>query len=104
MCIRDRLKPLQARDPAVTYNIMTMAEAQALIPAVDLQSQLKAIGVTPPATVQVRDIAALKAVNKVLGTRSADEIRTLLRWHVLTSRASALGQPWRGLDQEFSRQ
>ena len=55
-------------------------------------------------TQQVRDIAALKAVNKVLGTRSADEIRTLLRWHVLTSRASALGQPWRGLDQEFSRQ
>ena len=30
----------------------------------------------------------------VLTTGSADEIRTLLRWHVLTARASALGQPW----------
>jgi putative endopeptidase len=99
-----QLTPLQSRDPDVTYNIMTLAEAQALIPAVDLQSQLKVMDITPPATVQVHDIAALKAVNKVLGTRSADEIRTLLRWHVLTSRASALGQPWRGLDQEFSRQ
>jgi putative endopeptidase len=83
---------------------MTLAEAQALIPAVDLQSQLKAMGVPPPATVQVRDIAALKAVNQVLATRSADEIRTLLRWSVLTARASALGQPWRGLDEDFNRQ
>ena len=99
-----QLTPLQSRDPAVTYNIMTLAEAQALIPAVDLQAQLKAMGVTPPATVQVRDIAALKAVNKVLATRSAEEIRTLLRWNVLTGRASALGQPWRGLDEDFNRQ
>ena len=97
-----QLKPLQARDPAVTYNIMTLAEAQALIPTVDLEAQLKVLGVTPPATVQVRDIAALQAVNKVLGTRSPDEIRTLLRRHVLTSRASDLGQPWRGLDEEFN--
>jgi putative endopeptidase len=99
-----QLTPLQSRDPAVTYNILTLPEAQALIPAVDLQAQLKAMGVPPPATVQVRDIAALKAVNKVLATRSADEIRTLLRWNVLTARASALGQPWRGLDEEFNRQ
>jgi putative endopeptidase len=99
-----QLTPLQARDPALTYNLMTLAEAQALIPAVDLQAQLRAMGVTPPATVQVRDIAALKAVQKVLATRSPDEIRTLLGWHVLSARASALGQPWRGLDQEFSRQ
>jgi len=52
----------------------------------------------------VPNIAALKAVNKVLGTRSPDEIRTLLRWHVLTGRASFLGQPWRGLDEAFKRQ
>jgi putative endopeptidase len=97
-----QLKPLESRDPALTYNTITLAEAQALIPAVDLQAQLRALGVTPPASVQVRDVAALKAVNKVLGTRSADEIRTLLRWNVLTGRASALGQPWRGLDEEFS--
>jgi putative endopeptidase len=99
-----QLTPLQLRDPAVTYNRMTLAEAQALIPTVDLTAQLKALGVTPPATVQVRDIAALKAVHKVLASRTPEELRTLLQWHVLAARASALGQPWRGLDQEFSRQ
>ena len=99
-----QLTPLQAIDPDVTYNIMSLAEAQALIPALDLSAQLQAVGITPPATVQVPNIAALKAVNKVLGTRSPDEIRTLLRWHVLTGRASFLGQPWRGLDEAFKRQ
>ena len=99
-----QLTPLQSTDPDVTYNIMTLAEAQALIPALDLAAQLQAAGITPPATVQVRDIAALKTVNKVLGTRSADEVRTLLRWHVLTGRASFLGQPWRGFDDDFKRQ
>lgn len=99
-----QLTPLQARDPAVTYNIMTLAEAQALIPAVDLAAKLQALGVAPPARVQVRDIAALKAVNGVLAKRPPEEVRTLLRWHVLSARASALGQPWRGLDQAFNRQ
>jgi putative endopeptidase len=99
-----QLTPLQQRDPATTYNRMTLAEAQALIPAVDLKSKLQALGVTPPVTVQVRDIAALKAVNKVLTTRPSEDLRTLLQWHVLAARASTLGQPWRGYDQEFNRQ
>ena len=83
---------------------MPLAEAQALIPSVDLFAKLRALGVTPPATVQVRDIAALKAVHKVLTTRPPEEVRTLLQWHALSASASALGQPWRGLDQEFTRQ
>jgi putative endopeptidase len=99
-----QLTPIQQRDPAMTYNKMTLAEAQALIPAVDLKTKLQALGVTTPATVQVRDIAALKTVNKVLTTRSSEDLRTLLQWHVLSARTSTLGQPWRGYDQEFSRQ
>jgi putative endopeptidase len=98
-----QLTPLQQRDPAATYNKMTLAEAQALIPAVDLKAKLAALGVTPPATVQVRDIAALKTIQKVLTGRPPEEVRTLLQWHTLSARASALGQPWHGLDQEFTR-
>jgi len=99
-----RLTPLQQRDPAMTYNKMPLADAQALIPALDISAKLRAMGVTPPATVQVQDIAALKAVNTVLSTRSPDEVRTLLRWHVLSARASALGETWRELDHAFDRQ
>ncbi|MCU7374032.1 M13 family metallopeptidase [Paucibacter sp. O1-1] len=98
-----QLTPIQARDPAMTYNKMSLAEAQALIPAIDLGAKLQALGLQQPALVQVRDLAAIKAVQQVLSSRPAHELRSLLRWHVLTGRASSLGQPWRGLAQEFDR-
>jgi putative endopeptidase len=31
-------------------------------------------------------------------------VRSLLAWHVLSSRASALGRPWAALDEEFNKQ
>lgn len=99
-----RLTPLQQRDPTITYNKMPFAEAQAMVPAVDLSALLGALGVNAPAQVQVMDMAGLKAVQNVLTQRSRDEIQLLLRWHMLSASASLLGQPWRGLDQEFNRQ
>jgi putative endopeptidase len=99
-----QLTPLQGRDPAFIYNLMTLAQAQALIPSVDLAAMLQALGVPGDVRIQVRDLAALKTIHKVVTTRPAEEVRMLLRWHVLTSRTSALGQPWRGLDEAFSLQ
>jgi putative endopeptidase len=99
-----QLTPLQKRDPQITYNKLTLDEAQALIPAIDLRAFIAALGMTPPETMQVPDLQGLRATQKVLGQRSADELHTLLRWHVLSARASTLGQPWRGLDQAFTRQ
>lgn len=99
-----RLSPLQQRDPAVTYNRLSLAEVQSLVPSIDLDAFLAALRVSTSARVQVMDVGGLKALQNVLSTRSQDELQTLLRWHILSSRASLLGQPWRGLDQEFNRQ
>jgi putative endopeptidase len=99
-----RLTPLQRRDPAMTYNVMTLDEAQALVPALDLKAMLGGLGVPLPEKVVVTDVGGLRGIQKVLAERPPQDIRTLLRWHMLTSRASLLGQPWRGLDQEFTRQ
>ncbi len=99
-----RLTPLQMRDPDITYNKMAFAEVQALIPSVDLQALLKELGVPAPATAIVMDIKGLKAVHTMLSTRTPEEVRTLLAWHVLSSRASALGRPWSTLDEEFNKQ
>lgn len=89
-------------DPGANYHKLTFAEAQALIPAIDLGRYLGTLGVTPPDTLLVPDPAGLRAVQKVVAERPVDELRTLLRWHVLSARTSALGQPWYGLDQTFS--
>jgi putative endopeptidase len=99
-----RLTPVQRRDPQFTYNKLTLDEAQALIPAIDLRAFITALGMTPPDTVQVPDINGLRAVQKVLAEHTPDDIKTLLRWHVLSASAQALGQPWRGLSQDFARE
>ena len=99
-----RLTPLQQRDPALTYNRLTLAEVQALVPAIDVSAFLEALNVTAPPLLQVIDIGGLKAVQKILSSRKPDDVRTLLRWHIVSSRAQSLGQPWSGLDQDFSRQ
>ncbi|MEQ1518259.1 MAG: hypothetical protein ABL931_17400, partial [Usitatibacteraceae bacterium] len=80
----------------------TFADAQALIPALDLKAFLGGLGVTPPESVIISDLNALRATQKALSQRPVAEVRTLLRWHVLSARAANLGQPWYGLDQEFS--
>jgi len=41
------MTPLQMREPANTYNMMTLKQAQALVPALDLGVFLKTLGITP---------------------------------------------------------
>jgi putative endopeptidase len=93
---------VQRANPSANYHKLTLADAQALIPAIDLKAFFGGLGVTPPDAVIVGDPGALRATQKVLGQRPAAEVRSLLRWHVLSARAANLGQPWYGLDQEFS--
>ena len=96
------LTPLQQRDPANTYNIMTLDQAQALVPALDLRAFLAELGVAAPERIQVVDINAMKALQKMLTERSVDEVKLLLRWFLLASRASELGRPWRLQEEAFT--
>ncbi|MCC7097140.1 MAG: M13 family metallopeptidase [Thermomonas sp.] len=96
------LTPLQQRDPANTYNIMTLDQAQALMPALDLRVYLAELGIAVPSRVQVVDINAMKTLQKILTERPVDEIKLLLRWFLLASRAPELGQPWRLQEEAFT--
>ncbi|MFN0186107.1 MAG: M13 family metallopeptidase [Aquabacterium sp.] len=97
------MSPLQMREPANTYNMMTLQQAQALVPALDLGAFLKTLGVTPPPLVQVLDINAMKALQRLLTEEPADDVKLLLRWFVLAGRAAELGGPYRATEEEFSR-
>jgi putative endopeptidase len=96
------MTPLQMRDPTNTYNIMTLDQAQALVPALDLRAFLAELSVSTPARVQVVDIQTMKALQKMLTERSVDEVKLLLRWFLLASRASELGRPWRLQEEAFT--
>jgi putative endopeptidase len=65
------MSPLQMRDPANTYNMMSLNQAQALVPALDLRAFLRAQGIAPPARVQVIDVNAMKALQKLLAQLSS---------------------------------
>jgi putative endopeptidase len=96
--------PLQSRDPALTYNIMTLAQAQALIPAIDLTELLTRLGYQQVDRLQVPDIEAIRALNKVLQTRPKEDVQAFLRWFTLSANARLLGQPWFGMVDEYERQ
>lgn len=119
------MTPLQMRDPANTYNMMSLDEAQALIPALDLRAFLTALGVPTPARLQVFDPKALKAMQKVLAerpgpSRATGHPKLPGQWpsrHRSACRATrcttpatcprpvppCLTQPWRALPKAVSR-
>lgn len=97
------MTPLQMREPANTYNMMTLEQAQALVPALDLGVFLRTLGITPPARVQVLDVNAMKALQRLLTEQPADDVKLLLRWFVVAGRAAELGGGYRGMEEEFSR-
>jgi putative endopeptidase len=97
------MSPLQMREPANTYNMMTLAQAQGLVPALDLRAFLKALGIAPPARVQVVDVQAMKALQRFLADQPADDVKLLMRWTTLGARAAELGGGYRAMEEEFSR-
>jgi putative endopeptidase len=97
------MTPLQMREPRNTYNVMTLEQAQALVPALDLTAFITALGIPAPARVQVVDVNAMKSLQAMLSEQSPGEIKALLRWFALAGRAAELGNPYRALEQEFSR-
>ena len=44
----------------------------------------------------------MKALQKMLTERPVDEVKLLLRWFLLASRASELGRPWRLQEEAFT--
>ncbi len=99
-----RLTPAHEWDPALIYNLLTVDEAQALIPAVDLRAMAAAARLTLPGRVQVKDLPGIKAMQRLLANRPAQDVQTWLRWSVLALNADFLGQPWFQLSQDYQRQ
>ena len=100
----NRLTPLQLYEPPLIYNLLSVDEAQALIPAFDLRAMAAAAGLTLPDRLQVYDMGAAKATQLLLSSRPAQDVQTLLRWWVLALNADLLGQPWLQLSQDYQRQ
>lgn len=99
-----RLTPAHEWDPALIYNLMTVDQAQAMIPAIDLRAMAEAAGLALPERVQVKDLQGIQALQRLLASRSAEDVQAWLRWSVLVLNADNLGQPWFPLNQDYQRE
>jgi len=95
------MTPVELADYNATYHKMAFTEAQALIPSFDLTALLTTLGVDIQETVIVPDLKALAATKAVLEARTMDDIRTLLRAHVLVHSAAFLSDRFHDTVVEF---
>jgi len=87
--------PVELRDRIANYNKMTIAAAVAAYPGVPLATLIAGLGV--PATVTEVIIGQpkfLEGLSAVLPTTPLADLKTYVRWHLLTDAASHLAAPF----------
>ncbi len=87
---KNALDRVSRRVPANVYHRMTLAEAGALAPALDLAGYIKALDAPPIAFVNVTEPEFVKGVNAIVSTTPLPDLKTYLRWHLLNGNTPML--------------
>jgi endothelin-converting enzyme/putative endopeptidase len=95
------LTRVERRDPHKTYHKMTMAELEALGPAIDWPVYFKTQGAPGLKSLNVAQPEFIKAVNSELTTEPVESLRGYLRFHLATAAASSLSTPFRQAQFDF---
>ena len=88
------LTRVERRDPYKLYHKVDRAGLQALTPQFDWPRYLRDAGVAGVDTFNVAQPAFYQALDRQLGERSLEDIRTYLRWHVVRAMAPYLSSPF----------
>ncbi len=88
------LTRVEKRDPYKLFHKVDMKGLQELTPDFDWAVYVKDIGLPPQNTFNVTEPAFYKEVENQLKTRSLDDIKTYLRWHVAHASAPFLSDPF----------
>ncbi len=86
------------RDPAKRYHIMTIAELDALTPDYKWEAFFTALG-RPVTSLNVATPGFFKALNAQIDTTSLADLKSYMRWHVISAAATSLSQPF--VDESF---
>jgi putative endopeptidase len=87
---QNTLSRVQTRDPASTYHKMTLADVQALAPALDLPAVFSQSGVPATIAVNVTQPDYFKALSAILAAAKPSDLQAYLRWHAVHTYATAL--------------
>ncbi len=95
-----KLTKEERRKPENTYNPMSVADAQKLMPDFDLKSYLKALNIDVDSLV-VSQPEYLKAFNDIFKNKSVDDIKDYLIWNTFGGEAGSLSTEISDADWEF---
>ena len=96
------LTRVERRDPAKVYHRMTPAALQELTPSFDWSAYLEASGIPGIGAVNVSQPDFYRALETLLDTKSLDDWKTYLRWHLVDAAAPFLSTPFVTADFDFS--
>jgi len=93
---RVSLSRVKLRDPRLSHHPMAFAEFAKLTPHFDWRAYFKAIGIVPPATLNVERPEALRVLDSLLVHVPLKTWQIFFRWKVLTNWAPYLNQETSG--------
>ena len=95
------LSRVDRRDPHKTYHKMTLAELQAIAPAIDWPAYFTTQGAPGLKSLNVSQPEFLKAVNTILTTEPLNDLKAYLTFHLSTAAAPSLDKLFRQAQFDF---
>jgi putative endopeptidase len=96
------LTRVENRDPQRTYNRMAFAEVEKLAPGFDWKGYFKALGIPPPAELNVRQPGFFREFGVMAEQVTIPEWRAYLRWHAVRAGSGLLPKAF--VDEAFDFQ
>ena len=96
-----KLSPVEAANPAATYNPMSVADLQALAPHFDLATFFAQLGLTTEQVVVVAEPRFVQAFETLLVERPIVDFRVYLRWRLLNGMSQYLSPAIAEADLDF---
>jgi len=97
------LTRVDKRDPHKLFHKMPLAEFRKIVPSFGWPAYFDALGIPAPPVVNVTEPAFYREVEALLKTRSLDDWKTYLRWHLVDAKARYLSSVFVQADYEFNR-
>jgi putative endopeptidase len=94
---------VELRNPKATYNRKTVEELDQMTPDFDFAAFFKAIGLPNPGNLNVAQPKFFQEVSNVIGQTSLEDLKTFLRWNLVSSTAPYLSKAFVEEDFRFNR-
>lgn len=95
------LTPNEMRDMSKLANEIPLAEAEAVVPNLNLPRWMEGIGLTPPEVVNLATVQYFEGLNAIMADSSPDQWRAYLRFHLVSTFAPMLPEDFVNEDFRF---